>query len=39
MSNWYMEAYFGEKVLLRPCIYIAAVLVAVMLIVVVGGAI
>ena len=37
MSNWYMEPYFGEKILLRPCIWIATVLVAVMLIVVVGG--
>ena len=39
MSNWYMEDYFGEKKLLWPCIWVAAVLVAVMLIVVVGGAI
>ncbi|MCR5670935.1 MAG: NADH-quinone oxidoreductase subunit L [Butyrivibrio sp.] len=39
MSNWYMEEYFGEKKFLWPCIWIAAVLVAVMLIVVVGGAI
>ncbi len=39
MSNWYMEDYFGEKVLLNPSIWIAAVLVAVMLIVVIGGAI
>ena len=38
MSNWYMEDYFGEKKLLWPSIYIAAILVAVMLIVVVGGA-
>jgi ech hydrogenase subunit A len=39
MSNWYMEDYFGEKKLLWPCIWVAAVLVAVMLIIVVGGAI
>ncbi len=39
MSNWYMEDLFGEKKLLRPCIYVATVLVAVMVIVVVGGAI
>ena len=39
MSNWYMDEIFGEKKFLRPCIYVAAVLVAVMLIVVVGGAI
>jgi ech hydrogenase subunit A len=38
MSNWYMEDYFGEKKILWPCIWVAAVLVAVMLIVVVGGA-
>jgi ech hydrogenase subunit A len=38
MSNWYMEDYFGEKKLLWPSVIIAAVLVAVMLIVVVGGA-
>ncbi|WP_242830355.1 NADH-quinone oxidoreductase subunit 5 family protein [Butyrivibrio sp. AE3009] len=38
MSNWYMEDYFGEKKLLWPSIIVAAVLVAVMLIVVVGGA-
>ncbi len=37
MSNWYMEDYFGEKKLLWPSIIVAAVLVAVMLIVVVGG--
>ena len=39
MSNWYMEEYFGERRFLWPCIWIAAILVAVMLIVVVGGAI
>ncbi len=39
MSNWYMEEIFGEKKFLTPCIWVAAVLVAVMLIVVVGGAI
>ena len=39
MSNWYMRDYFGENKLLNPCIWVAAVLVAVMLIVVVGGAI
>ncbi|MBO6242521.1 MAG: NADH-quinone oxidoreductase subunit L [Butyrivibrio sp.] len=38
MSNWYMTDYFGEKKLLWPCIYVATVLVAVMLIIVVGGA-
>jgi len=38
MSNWYMEDYFGEKRFLWPCIWVATVLVAVMLIVVVGGA-
>ena len=38
MSNWYMEDYFGENKLLWPSVIIAAVLVAVMLIVVVGGA-
>ncbi|MBQ2609780.1 MAG: NADH-quinone oxidoreductase subunit L [Butyrivibrio sp.] len=39
MSNWYMDEIFGEKKFLKPCIYVATVLVAVMLIVVVGGAI
>lgn len=39
MSNWYMDESFGEKKFLKPCIYVATVLVAVMLIVVVGGAI
>ena len=38
MSNWYMEELFGEKKLLKPCILIAAALVAIMLIIVVGGA-
>ena len=38
MSNWYMDEFFGEKKLLMPCIIVATVLVAVMLIIVVGGA-
>ena len=38
MSNWYMTEYFGEHKLLWPCIWVSAVLVAVMLIIVVGGA-
>ena len=39
LSNWYMEEFFGENKIFKPCVWIAAVLVAVMLIVVVGGAI
>lgn len=38
ISNWYMEQIFGEKRLLVPCICISAVIVALMVIIVVGGA-
>ena len=39
MSNWYMEEFFGEKKFFKPCVWVSSVLVAVLLIVVVGGAI
>lgn len=38
-SNWYMADLFGERILLLPCIVVSAVIVALMLIIVVGGAI
>lgn len=38
MANWYMEDYFGEKKLLWPVIWIAAVIVVIMLILGIGGA-
>ena len=38
LANWYMEDYFGEKKLLRPSILIAVVLLAVFMIIAIGGA-
>lgn len=37
LANWYMEDYFGEKVLLRPSIWIALAILLVLSGIVVGG--
>jgi ech hydrogenase subunit A len=38
LANWYMEDYFGEKKLLLPSIILAAAIIAVLLGIVIGGA-
>ena len=38
LSNWYMENYFGEKILLKPSIAIATVIVTIIMLMVIGGA-
>ena len=38
LANWYMEDYFGEKKLLLPSIMVAAAIIAVLLGIVIGGA-
>lgn len=38
LANWYMEDYFGEKVLLRPSLILSTAVIVVMMILVIGGA-
>ncbi len=38
LSNWYMEAWFGEKKILMPSLILSAAAVAIFMIVAVGGA-
>ena len=37
LANWYMEDYFGEKVLLWPSVGISAVIVILLVLIVMGG--
>jgi len=39
LANWYMEDYFGEKIILKPAIMLAAAGLIVMMVIAIGGAV